>query len=255
MSEFMNLPVDEIIMDTGTQSRVSMDLETVEAYADAMMEGDTFPAIVCFQEPGSNEPILADGWYRTMAAKQAGVEELLAEVIVGDLDDAILHAAGANAAHGVRRSSEDKRKAVNMLLASEKWKNLSSRQIAEAASVSQSLATVIMSERVSENSTGGSKGGTVVGKDGKSYPAKAKKAKPAKVERTSLEKLKEISSVYLTLPREPGDAVTEMAEGGECLSAGRAEHIAWWLLAYAKIVKEYTEEKDIVIDVPDEANG
>jgi len=47
-----------------------------------------------------------------MAAKQAGVTELLAEVHEGDIDDAILYAAGANAHHGVQRTDEDKRKSA-----------------------------------------------------------------------------------------------------------------------------------------------
>lgn len=35
--------------------------------------------------------------------------------------DALLHAAGANDAHGIRRTSKDKRKAVMALLTDEEW--------------------------------------------------------------------------------------------------------------------------------------
>jgi len=112
---------------------------------------------------------------------------------------------------------------------------------------------------VSPGTTDSDKGGTIIGKYGKSYQAKKKEPdetvqKPTEqvTQRSALDILKDISKLYLELPRDPSDAVVEMSEGGECLSAGRAEHMAWWLTTYAKIVKDYTEEEDIVINVPDE---
>jgi hypothetical protein len=57
----------------------------------------------------------------------------------GDHDDALLFACGANASHGLPRSNEDKRKAVLLLLKSEKWSRWSDREIARRCKVSPPL--------------------------------------------------------------------------------------------------------------------
>lgn len=141
-----------------------------------------------------------------------------------------------------------------MLLNNPKWKDLSSRQIAAAANVGKTLVNVVRDAQVSARPTESDKGGTVMGKDGKSYPAEnKKKEKPAKVESGSLAVLKDISKLYAELPRDPEEAVTEMSIGGECLSAGRAGHMGWWLNAYTKIIQNHTEDEDTVIDIPEVA--
>lgn len=62
--------------------------------------------------------------------------ELPAEVRNGTRRDALLFACGANASHGLRRSSADKRKAVETLLADDEWKQWSDREIAKRCHVS-----------------------------------------------------------------------------------------------------------------------
>lgn len=54
----------------------------------------------------------------------------------GGLRDTILHSAGANAAHGLRRTNADKRRVVFMLLQDEEWAQWSDREIGRQCAVS-----------------------------------------------------------------------------------------------------------------------
>ena len=69
----------------------------------------------------------------------------------GGLRDAILHSAGANAAHGLRRSNADKRRAVLMLLEDVEWSQWSDREIARRCAVHHELVG-----RLRADLTGGS---------------------------------------------------------------------------------------------------
>jgi hypothetical protein len=53
----------------------------------------------------------------------------------GGQREALLHAAGANLTHGLRRTNADKRKAVMTLLADEEWRRWSDRQVARHCGV------------------------------------------------------------------------------------------------------------------------
>jgi hypothetical protein len=52
-------------------------------------------------------------------SKQQRFESLITP---GKLRDAVLHAIGANASHGLRRSNSEKRKAVHAMLNDEEWR-------------------------------------------------------------------------------------------------------------------------------------
>jgi hypothetical protein len=67
------------------------------------------------------------------------------------LRDAVLHSVGANATHGLRRTNEDKRRAVETLLNDEKWYLWSDRQIARQCQVSHSLVSKIRQELTGRN--------------------------------------------------------------------------------------------------------
>lgn len=86
---------------------------------------------------------LAEGFHRVAAALQAGFAELPCDVRQGSLRDAILHSAGANAAHGLRRTNADKRRAVLMLLEDEEWAAWSDREIARRCAVSADLVGIV----------------------------------------------------------------------------------------------------------------
>lgn len=71
------------------------------------------------------------------AAAQARIEQIDAEVRPGGLRDAILYSVGANAAHGLRRSNADKRRAVMRLLEDAEWSAWANTKIARQCGVDE----------------------------------------------------------------------------------------------------------------------
>jgi len=101
-------------MDTSIQCRASIDTATVSEYAERMTEGDEFPPVVVYGT--AQKCWIADGWHRIMAANQIGLLDIAATVIPGGRIDALKAALAANAAHGIRRTNQDKRRAVEIAL-------------------------------------------------------------------------------------------------------------------------------------------
>lgn len=118
----------------GTQTRSGTYQATVDEYAEAMRAGAEFPPVEVFLD-GENY-WLADGFHRVAAAREAGYEAIAANVHLGTRRDAVLYSVGANATHGLRRSNADKRRAVEMLLKDEEWRQWSDREIARRVGVS-----------------------------------------------------------------------------------------------------------------------
>lgn len=123
-----------IRLDGGTQPRASINLAVVEEYANNMADGAQFPPLTVFYD--GTDHWLADGFYRHAASKAFGITEVDCDVRQGTRRDAVLFSVGANAAHGMRRSSEDKRRAVMMLLNDPEWSGWSDREIARRSAVS-----------------------------------------------------------------------------------------------------------------------
>jgi hypothetical protein len=73
---------------------------------------------------------LADGFHRFHACAKIGREHIEADVRQGTRRDAILHSVGANEEHGLRRTNDDKRRAVLTLLGDSEWSAWSDREIA-----------------------------------------------------------------------------------------------------------------------------
>lgn len=74
---------------------------------------------------------LADGHHTLSAHAAEGRTEIRATVREGDKRAAFLAAAGANQGHGLRRSNEDKRNAIEALLADPEWRGWSNVRIAK----------------------------------------------------------------------------------------------------------------------------
>ena len=108
------LPIGMIRQDGGTQPRTVIDLGMVEEYGQAMAAGDVFPPVTVFYD--GTDHWLADGFHRIKAAAGIGLVEIEADVRQGTRRDAVLFSVGANAAHGLRRTNEDKRRSVLTLL-------------------------------------------------------------------------------------------------------------------------------------------
>lgn len=131
-----------IRIDGGTQSRTSISTETVAEYAQALTDGAIMPPVVVFFDGADHW--LGDGFHRFHAFRKAGRDSIPADVRQGTCRDARLHAAGANGAHGLRRTNEDKRRAVQMVLddaeCAEFWTD---REIAKHCAVSHPFVAAI----------------------------------------------------------------------------------------------------------------
>jgi hypothetical protein len=121
------------ITDSGAQQRVELSLDTVNDYAEDMLRGVKFPPVVVFFDGTTYH--LGDGFHRVAAAKKAGLEVIDVDVRQGTARDALFYGIGANAAHGLRRSAADRRRAIESLLRDPEWGRLPDRRLAEIANV------------------------------------------------------------------------------------------------------------------------
>lgn len=143
MPEMISL--DQITTDDTAQIRAfGTNQEVVGEYADALENGAELPPVVVFRD-GDNY-FAGDGFHRIAAARKLGRDAIAADVRQGTLRDAILHAAGANATHGLRRTNADKRKAVSALLTDPLWTKWSDRKIATACSTDHKTVAAVRRE-------------------------------------------------------------------------------------------------------------
>ena len=136
-TETTEFPLSDITLDQRLQPRAALDAETVEDYAARYSEGADMPAVTLFHD--GTTFWLADGFTRVAAARKAGRDTIPATVCEGTFHDALLFAAAANAAHGLRRSNADKRRAVGMLLADAECAGWPDREIARHCQVNHHL--------------------------------------------------------------------------------------------------------------------
>jgi hypothetical protein len=142
-------------------SRARKKPASTEEYAEAMENKAKFPAIVVFHDG------IDHGFHRVHAAKQAGRTSIAAEIRSGSLADAQWYSFGVNKTHGLRRTNEDKRRAVEGALEHEKGSGRTNEVIAEHCGVDNDL---VRSCREKLESRGGILAVSKrVGKDGKVY--------------------------------------------------------------------------------------
>lgn len=135
----------QIRADGATQMRAGLNAETVNEYADifytTMTDWWPFPPLTVFDD--GETYWLADGFHRFEAFQRhhhiknnhEAVRPVPVLVHKGTRRDAILYAAGANADHGLRRTNADKRKAVEVVLKDEEWRQWSDTEIARRCKV------------------------------------------------------------------------------------------------------------------------
>lgn len=128
------IPISAIRLDGGTQSRALLQDGIINEYAAALEDGASFPPVVLFYD--GSDHWLADGFHRVRAYLFAGRDTIPADVRQGTRRDAILYSVGANEAHGLRRTNDDKRRAVLTLLNDAEWAKWSDREIARRCNVS-----------------------------------------------------------------------------------------------------------------------
>lgn len=145
----MNIKISDIRADDRAQPRAMFDTELVAQYAEAMANGDEFPPVIVFHD--GVDYFLADGFHRYRAAASLEWNEIDATVREGTLRDAILFSCSANAAHGWRRSNDDKRRAVLRLLNDSEWAKWSDREIARQCNVSQPFVSGLRPKPVTDS--------------------------------------------------------------------------------------------------------
>jgi hypothetical protein len=99
---------------------------------------------------------------------------LSCEVRQGTLRDAIKYSLSANVEHGLRRTNADKRRAVEIAIADEEWRQLSDRAIADMCGVSNNfVGTIRAATQVSSDDTSSTPPiEKRLGRDGKRQSAK-----------------------------------------------------------------------------------
>src|SRR3954452_13886573 len=112
MTEMLRL--DPIRTGGGTPPRAEISEPLIEEYYLAMKDGAEFPPVVVFHDGADHW--LADGFHRVHARRRTGHGDIPADIRQGTKRDAILHSLSANAAHGLRRTNEEKRRAVERML-------------------------------------------------------------------------------------------------------------------------------------------
>lgn len=122
------ISLEQIIADDSVQSRAQLDMLAVSEYAQALEDGiQGLPPVTVFADGSSYW--LSDGYHRHAAHKAAGRTEINCDVRLGNKRAALLHSAGSNQQHGLRRSNADKRRAVEMVLRDSEWASWTDRAI------------------------------------------------------------------------------------------------------------------------------
>lgn len=128
------IAVAQIRLDGDTQPRCEISEVTVAEYSEAIQDNASFPPVVVFFDGAAHW--LADGFHRYHGTTRAGYPTILAEVRTGTRRDAVLYGFSANTKHGLRETSADKRRKVEIMLRDDEWVLWSNSEIARRCGVS-----------------------------------------------------------------------------------------------------------------------
>jgi len=140
--------LDQIRLDGGTQMREHLDQNVVQDYAEKMRDGVVFPPMITMFDGSTHW--LVDGFHRYLAVQAAGKQGYNCEVHTGTQQDAIFMATSVNGSHGLQRSNETKRKAVEVTIAHPKAEGWSNTQIAKHCGVSVPFVGAIKNPEVKQ---------------------------------------------------------------------------------------------------------
>jgi hypothetical protein len=136
---------------SGFQSRVTTNFTVVAEYRDALKNADCewiFPPVTAFKEQDGTQIWLVDGNHRVEAAIAEGLRTIPVSLQIGSRREALLYALGANASHGLQRTSADKRNAVMLMLSDAEWVNWANRDIARKTGTSPTFVAGIRNQMV-----------------------------------------------------------------------------------------------------------
>lgn len=243
----MNVGLEKIRTDGGTQSRVKIDENVVANYADDILNGADFPPVVLFFD--DTDYWLADGFHRYFANKRINAPSIKAEVIEGTVRDAILHGIQANNKHGLRPTNEDKRKGVLTMLNDIEWQEYSSRDIAKICGVSHTYVSNLRAQLA----------GTSVNVATPKEPRKEKQPVDPVVEFNESEIERENLRAAADQLREENeslqDKLTVAMAGGDDVEKEKAESIIKDLRAQMRLLEIELKEMTISRDTYQRENG
>lgn len=110
----MKLSLKKIRLDGGTQTRARIHEDIIDEYAEDMKSGAPFPPLVVFHD--GKDYWLGDGFHRWGAAMALKLDSIECEIRQGTLADAQWYSFSANKANGMRRTTDDKVRAVKSAL-------------------------------------------------------------------------------------------------------------------------------------------
>ena len=139
------IKLSDIVIDAGTQQRVSQTDSVIDEYCESIKCGAKFPPLTVFTN--GVEYYLVDGFHRYFAYKKAGgIDFLDADIHEGTKRDAILYSASVNGTHGLRLTNQDKRKHVLVLLNDSEWSQWTDTLIAKHCKVTQQFVSKVRRE-------------------------------------------------------------------------------------------------------------
>ena len=139
----MKLPLKKIRCNGGTQPRAMIHENVITEYAEAMREGTVFPPLTVFHD--GKDYWLADGFHRLGAALELDLATIECDVRQGTLEDAQWFSFSVNQSHGLRRTNDDKARAVKASLCHCKGKR-SNIEIARHVGVSDRMVSKYRTE-------------------------------------------------------------------------------------------------------------
>ncbi len=139
------IKLSDIVIDAGTQQRVSPTDSVIDEYCESIKCGAKFPPLTVFTN--GVEYYLVDGFHRYFAYKKAGgIDFVDADIHEGTKRDAILYSASVNGTHGLRLTNQDKRKHVLVLLNDSEWSQWTDTLIAKHCKVTQQFVSKVRRE-------------------------------------------------------------------------------------------------------------
>jgi len=204
----LELLISSIRRDINHQPRANLSLELITEYAESVKRGDSFPPIKVVRDK-DGVYWCWNGHHRLNAFEQAGKKTIPVDISEGSERDAFRLSLGANADNGLRRSNDDKRRAVTLALKDEEFVKLSDSAISELCAVDRQTVANVRSEMESACEIRTLK--NRVGKDGKEY--KVKESKPKAEEPKKKPKLYGVTEEVGSLEGEP--AATKAGKAAE----------------------------------------
>lgn len=169
------LEMSVVRIDGDTQPRTAINPGISQEYAEAMEAGVEFPPVTVVQDGASYW--LVDGFHRFFAHRRLNRTQIRADVITGELAEARWLSVAANKSHGLRRTNEDKAKAVARAL--KLRPELGDGVIADHIGVGQTMVWRYR-QSIEQQQTRAAAGipkndlPTRRGRDGKQYPVRAR---------------------------------------------------------------------------------